>query len=415
MLENESSGRSEAGDSANGSVLEDADALYIVAKVSASPGQQFQIPLLHTTSMQFSVFQQTSSSRSHGYASADYKRYAIHCAASIARLRKNLKLQQRSGSGKKSVYERKEIKDVKSLDSRCAWTRGSQNALGLIISCDRHLSLMLVEAERCWSAAQDAKSAYSRHLANGEAAAHDRRRIINKLNRACRHSKALVEAVRKLSLQPLQEAEAVAYHLFLLSNYYFEKSAWHSAITSLNAAQSVLEPLAAKTGVQTSEAIAYELLDEIQPMIRVATAKGESPQASTEKSSTEAKATQDLVQPLLQNLQSTESQSSKVKHLTEVSWWNAETIPLRNADLARAVSSALQTADKDIVPATDSLKRFDKSFNALSEAEDVARKIVDENQVSDALNSTLVFRMTFDLVSSDCSAARSLITLRSCF
>lgn len=273
----------------------------------------------------------------------------------------------------------------------------------------------MVEAERCWSAAQDAKSAYSRHLANGEAAAHDRRRIINKLNRACLHSKALVEAVRKLSLQPLQEAEAVAYRLFLLSNYYFEKGAWHSAITSLNAAQSVLEPLAAKTGVQTSEAIAYELLDEIQPMIRVATAKGESTQASTEKSSTESKATQDLVQPLLQELKSTESQSSKVKHLTEVTWWNAETIPLRNADLARAVSSALQTADKDIVAATDSLKRFDKSFNALSEAEDVARKIVDENQVRDALNSSLVFRLTCDLVSSDCSTARSLVALRSCF
>lgn len=93
------------------------------------------VSLLHTTLMQFSVFQQTSSSRSHGYASADYKRYAIHCAASIARLRKNLKLQQRSGSGKKSLYERKETKDVKSLDSRCAWTEGRHKTFGLTIYC----------------------------------------------------------------------------------------------------------------------------------------------------------------------------------------------------------------------------------------------------------------------------------------
>lgn len=264
---------------------------------------------------------------------------------------------------------------------------------------------MLSEAERCWAAAQDAKSTYSKHLAAGQAAAQDRRRIINKLNRACQHSEALVQAVRKCSLHPLQEAEAVAYHLYFMSNYYFEKGSWYNAIASLEATQAVLEPLAAKTGSQTCEATAYEMLDEVQPILRVANAKADS----SSDTSAELKFLQDTVQPLLSRLRSTESQASRVKHLTSVKWWDGAAIPLKNADLARAVSSALQIADREVLTASGSLRRFDKSFNALSEAADTAQRIVDENQVC-RLASVCVHADMDALI--DCSTASSFDTLR---
>lgn len=68
--------------------------------------------------MQFSVFQANSASRAYGYHNADYNKYTTHCTAAVARLRKSANLQQRTGTGKKRAYEKKEVTAAKQLDSR---------------------------------------------------------------------------------------------------------------------------------------------------------------------------------------------------------------------------------------------------------------------------------------------------------
>lgn len=233
----------------------------------------------------------------------------------------------------------------------------------------------MAEAERCWAAAQAAKAAYGKKLANDQGAAREKQQVINKLNRASQHSDILLSLLRKANTPALQEAEAAIYHLFLKSNYYFEKGAWESAIVHLEKTRQLLDLLVEKTTSQNSQALAYELLDEIQPISRVATTK-----ASQKTSSVVAKSVEGY-EDLLSNLQAIQADESKSQTLTQLDWRNGETISLRNAGLAVAVSKALRIVNQGKQGSRVSMKKFDRSLSALSEAEDVARKLVDDNQV----------------------------------
>uniref|UniRef100_A0A8C1CBL5 Signal recognition particle subunit SRP68 n=4 Tax=Cyprinidae TaxID=7953 RepID=A0A8C1CBL5_CYPCA len=144
------------------------------------------------------------SQQQHGLRHGDYQRYRGYCSRRLRRLRKTLSFKmgnRHKFTGKKVTVE--------------------------LLSDNRHLLLVLMEAERAWSYAMQLKQ---------EANTEPRKRfhLLARLRKAAKHGEQLEKLCESPRVDAKTKLEAQAYTAYLNGMVQFELQEWKSAMESFN-------------------------------------------------------------------------------------------------------------------------------------------------------------------------------------
>ncbi|XP_039518194.1 signal recognition particle subunit SRP68-like [Pimephales promelas] len=150
------------------------------------------------------------SQQQHGLRHGDYQRYRGYCSRRLRRLRKTLGFKmgnRHKFTGKKVTVE--------------------------MLSDNRHLLLVLMEAERAWSYAMQLKQ---------EANTEPRKRfhLLARLRKAAKHGEKLEKLCESPRVDAKTKLEAQAYTAYLTGMVQFELQEWKSAMEAFNKCKSVL-------------------------------------------------------------------------------------------------------------------------------------------------------------------------------
>jgi signal recognition particle subunit SRP68 len=273
------------------------------------------------------------------------------------------------------------------------------------------LQLLLLEAERAWAYSQDLAAnslkpnkedtaATLRHSATGRF-----RRAVNWSTQLLSHCQTLYASSR-FSTENL--LEITIYTLILNGRFLRYRDDFEDALIQLSVARGLLDELAARATTSRDQALAVLFADEIGPEIRYCAHElGRTKSYDIDAIVTEfaARYRNEVVEgcdALIQKLQSegNTSQSMQVKKKLEELSWEGKPVPVRNPELvdvllkvqdaeARLEGHKITSSDK---PHKDSRSKkgvaaYDAILLALSDAEEVARKLVEAQQVSSTPHS----------------------------
>uniref|UniRef100_A0A8C1CBQ2 Signal recognition particle subunit SRP68 n=1 Tax=Cyprinus carpio carpio TaxID=630221 RepID=A0A8C1CBQ2_CYPCA len=177
------------------------------------------------------------SQQQHGLRHGDYQRYRGYCSRRLRRLRKTLSFKmgnRHKFTGKKVTVE--------------------------LLSDNRHLLLVLMEAERAWSYAMQLKQ---------EANTEPRKRfhLLARLRKAAKHGEQLEKLCESPRVDAKTKLEAQAYTAYLNGMVQFELQEWKSAMESFNKCKTIYEKLA--SAFTEEQAVLYhQRVEEISPNIR---------------------------------------------------------------------------------------------------------------------------------------------------
>lgn len=316
----------------------------------------------------------------YGLRYNDFTRYRKHCANRTHRLRSSLKMTHGKG------------RDFKKLPP-----------LNPDVIKDGHLQLLLLEAERAWAHSQDLVAdslkpnkadiaATLRHSATGRF-----RRAVNWSTQLLSHCQAL-HASSRLSAGNI--LEVTIYTLILNGRFLRYRDDFEDALIQLSVARGLLDELAARATTSRDQALAVLFADEIGPEIRYCAhelGRAKSYDIDGIVMEFAARHRNDVVEgcdALIEKLKS-ESQSGQVKKKLEELNWEGKPVPVRNPELvdvllkvqdaeARLEMHKIAPSDK---PHKESRSKkgvaaYDAILLALSDAEEVARKLVEAQQIS---------------------------------
>uniref|UniRef100_A0A673JIL6 Signal recognition particle subunit SRP68 n=1 Tax=Sinocyclocheilus rhinocerous TaxID=307959 RepID=A0A673JIL6_9TELE len=177
------------------------------------------------------------SQQQHGLRHGDYQRYRGYCSRRLRRLRKTLGFKmgnRHKFTGKKVTVE--------------------------LLSDNRHLLLVLMEAERAWSYAMQLKQ---------EANTEPRKRfhLLARLRKAAKHGEQLEKLCESPRVDAKTKLEAQAYTAYLNGMVQFELQEWKSAMEAFNKCKTIYEKLA--SAFTEEQAVLYhQRVEEISPNIR---------------------------------------------------------------------------------------------------------------------------------------------------
>uniref|UniRef100_A0A672L669 Signal recognition particle subunit SRP68 n=1 Tax=Sinocyclocheilus grahami TaxID=75366 RepID=A0A672L669_SINGR len=177
------------------------------------------------------------SQQQHGLRHGDYQRYRGYCSRRLRRLRKTLGFKmgnRHKFTGKKVTVE--------------------------LLSDNRHLLLVLMEAERAWSYAMQLKQ---------EANTEPRKRfhLLARLRKAAKHGEQLEKLCESHRVDAKTKLEAQAYTAYLNGMVQFELQEWKSAMEAFNKCKTIYEKLA--SAFTEEQAVLYhQRVEEISPNIR---------------------------------------------------------------------------------------------------------------------------------------------------
>ncbi|KAK4704893.1 signal recognition particle subunit SRP68, partial [Phenoliferia sp. Uapishka_3] len=267
----------------------------------------------------------------------------------------------------------------------------------------RHLQILLFDAERAWAHSQLLKASLS--LPGTPTAT--RHHLIRRLSRAVLRADSLFSLVTALGsrVSAADRGQAAAYFLVLKGSLAFEQKKHREGLNALSVAHQLLATLAATAPTAHEEALANEMIDEIEPMLRFCAyslqldiSRGTATliqETATNEQGNLIKGYNELVAEL------EEGQGKEKREAVELSW-RGKTIPIRNAQLVgvvRKVKDALATlvADRNVasgqsrkpkkgaarkeVMGARRMGTYDKALLILSEGEDVARQLVEDNKI----------------------------------
>ena len=267
------------------------------------------------------------------------------------------------------------------------------------------LQLQLLEAERAWAYSQDlvaeslkpnkeAAATTLRHSATGRF-----RRAVNWSTQLLSHCQALYASSR-FSAENL--LEVTIYTLMLNGRFLRYRDDFEDALIQLSVARGLLDELAASATISRDQALAVLFADEIGPEIRYCAHElGRTKSYDINAIVTEfaARHRNEVVEgcdALIKKLESESntSQSVQAKKLEGLSW-EGQPVPVRNPELvdvllkvqdAEARLEGHKAASSDKPHKENRLKKgvaaYDAILLALSDAEEVARKLVEAQQVS---------------------------------
>ncbi|CEQ40675.1 SPOSA6832_02336 [Sporobolomyces salmonicolor] len=280
----------------------------------------------------------------------------------------------------------------------------------------RHLQILLFDSERCWAQSQLLKATLSDVTAPPSTKHHLAKRLL----KASSHAQHLVDLSRipsvssRLSASHLGQIQA--YYLVLTGSLAFERGKHDQGLKTLSVAYEVLGELAANAGSATDEALANEMMDEVEPMLRFCAYRLGKDTASGVAVIAKEIAAQEIGEKVdgwgaLKARLEEEGKEGK-KEAIEVRW-RGELIPVRNAELvsvAVRVKQALKTLEKDQALAKKGgegserqnkaegkkeimgarrMGTYDKALLVLSDAEQVASQLVEDNKVPSSRPLTL--------------------------
>lgn len=177
------------------------------------------------------------SQQQHGLRHGDYQRYRGYCSRRLRRLRKTLGFKM--GNRHKFVGKKVTVE---------------------MLSDNRYLLLVLMEAERAWSYAMQLKQ---------EANTEPRKRfhLLSRLRKAAKHSEKLEKLCESPRVDAKTKLEAQAYTAYLSGMVEFELQEWKQAMEAFNKCKTIYEKLA--SAFTEDLAVLYrQRVDEISPNIR---------------------------------------------------------------------------------------------------------------------------------------------------
>ncbi|CAE6431286.1 unnamed protein product [Rhizoctonia solani] len=308
----------------------------------------------------------------YGLRYNDHARYRKHCANKVHRLRRSLKMTH----GKGREFKKLPVVPPENLK-------------------DGHFQLYLFESERAYSFAQEL---YEQFTKSDDT--KTRNIAMGRFRRAVKWSGQLVSESQVLhDIQPPRIsstglAEAVAYHLAIRGRLLRLQDEFQPGLEALVAARAVLDALSKAASSSRDHAIYVQFSDEIAPEIRhcahelgLARAYDIDGIVATLGSKVASALTKDY-EKLLQGIKSEGAEKKggdKAKQLQEIIW-EGQPVPVRSPELVdvllrvQQASEGLPTTGQATIKPTQTrglITKFDGVLLALSEAEDVAKKLAD--------------------------------------
>ncbi|XP_065271709.1 signal recognition particle subunit SRP68 isoform X4 [Emys orbicularis] len=177
------------------------------------------------------------SQQQHGLRHGDFQRYRGYCSRRLRRLRKTLSFKM----GNRHKFTGKKVTEE-------------------ILSDNRYLLLILMDAERAWSYAMQLKQ---------EANTEPRKRfhLLSRLRKAVKHAEELERLCESNRVDAKTKLEAQAYMAYLTGMLRFEHQEWKAAMEAFNKCKTIYEKLA--SAFTEEQAVLYnQRVEEISPNIR---------------------------------------------------------------------------------------------------------------------------------------------------
>ncbi|KAG6830856.1 hypothetical protein H0H87_006916 [Tephrocybe sp. NHM501043] len=326
----------------------------------------------------FAALQLVNEQRTaYGLRYNDFVRYRKHCANRTHRLRSTLKMTHGKG---------REFKKLPALST--------ENIK------DLHLQLLLLEAERAWAYSQDLSSqallpANAAHASTLRHSSTGRfRRAVHWATQLLSHAQAL-HAQSRLSSENL--LQVFVYTLILNGRLLRSKDDFEEALAQLGVARGVLDVLADKAATSKAQALYVLFSDEIGPEIRYcAHEMGREKAYDVDGIVQEASKgrREELVPGCAQLLEGLGKEGAGVegrKRLEELTW-EGTPVPIRNPELVDVLlkvqeAEARLNGEKKEKSSKKGVAAYDAILLALSDAEEVARKLVEAQQINGSTSS----------------------------
>ncbi|KAF9560190.1 hypothetical protein CPC08DRAFT_818375 [Agrocybe pediades] len=329
--------------------------------------------------VEFRALQLANEQRNaYGLRYNDFTRYRKHCANRTHRLRSSLKMTHGKG---------REFKKLPPLNAELAK--------------DGHLEILLFEAERAW--------AYSQELTNSALAPNNRDKASSlrhsatgRFRRAVNWSTQLLSLCQTLHgqgrLSTENLIEATIYTVVLNGRFLRYRDDFEDALIQLSVARSLLDFLAETSPTSRDQALAVLFSDEIGPEIRYCAhelGRAKAYDVNGIVAELAPKHRNEIVEDcdlLLSKLKKEERATASPSNL-KPRMWDGEPVPVRYPELVdvllrvqEAEAGLDQTQQEH--PHTSSRKTklgvtaYDSVLSALSDAEEVARKLQETQQIS---------------------------------
>ncbi|XP_068119844.1 signal recognition particle subunit SRP68 [Hyperolius riggenbachi] len=286
------------------------------------------------------------SQQQHGMRHGDFQRYRGYCSRRLRRLRKTLGFKmgnRHKFTGKKVTVE--------------------------MLSDNRYLLLILIDAERAWSYAMQLKM---------EANTEPRKRfhLLSRLRKAVKHAEELERLCDSDRVDAKTKLEAQAYCAYLNGMLHFEQQHWDEAMKAFNKCKTIYEKLA--SALPEEQAVLYnQRVEEISPNIRYCaynigdkTAMDELMQMRLRSGGAEG-----LIAEKLEALIS-QTRAKQAATMSEVEW-RGRTIPVK-IDKVRIFLLGLSDTEAAIAQAQDEETKERLFESVLSECRDAIQGVREE-------------------------------------
>lgn len=239
----------------------------------------------------------------------------------------------------------------------CAWC--SRVPVLNIFSAIRPLQLLLFEAERAWAYSQELKQASFENEQDGSIRRHGLARA-HRAVQWSQSLLDLISALGKDRFNVFSRAEASAYHALISGYEAFDKGRHQLSLELLSVARKLFDLIADASNDSRKEALANSFVDGTEAMLRFSAYNLELSEQSMDKLASQAatpevceqavKGYAELQTELAAQAQSAQS-SDKSARLDHVEWRGRQ-IAIRHPDLVDAVSHVL-SAEADLRAALD--------------------------------------------------------------
>ncbi|KAI0063148.1 hypothetical protein BV25DRAFT_450798 [Artomyces pyxidatus] len=342
--------------------------------------------------LSFRALQLANEQRSlYGLRYNDHNRYRKHCANRTHRIRSSLKITH----GKGREFKKHAPIPLDKIQ-------------------DGHLQLLLFEAERAWSYSQELLTLASQP-ANEDKASALRHNATGRFRRAVHWSTQLLSQCQTLYSSSRLGAQALleitVYTLVLNGRFLRYRDEFEDALIQLAVARSILDELASAAQTSRDQALATYFADEIGPEIRYCAHELRNEKAYDVDNIVSEIASQhrnELVEgydELVQKLRGEGEVAAKDQAKKKLAslMWEGEPVPVRNPELVDVLlkvqegEAKLKHDSAEAVKGDEQKKKgkgtkgskskrgvaaYDNILLALSDAEEVARKLEEAQKLS---------------------------------
>ncbi|CAO1614396.1 unnamed protein product [Sympodiomycopsis kandeliae] len=298
----------------------------------------------------------------HGMRQHDYASYRHFCTQKTYRLRKTLNLTHKdaerdqkgsAGKGQKN-NRRSKRKQTAASQSAADKAKGGNVFTEKTIDVgqirnDRPAQLLLFEAERAWSHAQDLRNQSNEQEQDPSL----RKRGLGRAKRSVQWAQELADLIQSLGdrVDASSKVEVAIYSILTKSSAAFDKGEWQSSLEHLSVARHLLAALALNSADSRGEALANSFIDAGEAQMRFCAYQiGEEGQDMDEVAKQHgSEQNQKRICPQFDQLiasleQGKAAAGQTVKEDVRIRWRD-RTIPIRNPELMDAVVSARSQED----------------------------------------------------------------------